>query len=84
MRYGITEFTRTACTVPIAVWSGSFYNVFEADGTARDGARSITLHTYNGDKVRATLPDGVTFPRTPENYSAIDEALTGALEAFYA
>lgn len=82
-RYGLTEAQRTLSTQPFDLWSGAFMNTWEASGVARTGARSVTLTTYNGDKVKAHLPAGVTFPRTAENYRDIDAALSDALAAYY-
>lgn len=84
MSYGVSTFPPTACTVPFAVWSGAFMSTFEADGRFRPGARSVTLTTYNGDKVKATMPDGVTLPRTEHNYQRVDAAISEALTAHYA
>lgn len=67
----------------ITVWSGAFFATFEADGTARDGATFYTLFTYNGDRLRVKLPDGVTAPRTDENYRAIDDAIASRLAEHY-
>ena len=80
MQYGITEYlSLTGRTTPINVWSGAFMSDFEAGGVARNGARSITLTTHAGDRVTVRLPDGITFPRTDENYQAIDQAISEAL-----
>lgn len=74
MRYGITNINNH-----IAAWSGSFYDQFEASGYAYAGATQILLETEGGSLVRVTLPKGVTFPRTEENYATIDDAISVAL-----
>lgn len=66
----------------LSVWSGSFMSTWEAQGYPRDGAKRITLTTYNDDKVVVHLPEGVTFPRTDKNYEAIDAAIDGALNEY--
>lgn len=57
-------------------------STWEASGRYRNGARSVTVTTYNGDKVRVELPEGVTFPRTDNNYLVIDAAISDALNAY--
>lgn len=84
-RYGVTtdyEYNATRKLQSLTIWSGTFYDTWEAQGYARPGAGRLTLSTYNEDKVVVTLPDGVTFPRTAENYEAIDEAIGAALNAY--
>jgi len=83
--YGVTDYaTRSGVASIIEVWSGAFYSDWEASSAPiRSGVRSFTLTTYNGDKVRVILPDGVTMPRTEANFLAIDKAVSDALNAHY-
>ena len=81
--FGIREEESAGETTPITVWSGPFYETFEASGRAVNGARRITLTTYNGDKVVVRLPDGVTLPRTDDNFQAIDRSISWALQDHY-
>ncbi|QNJ55584.1 hypothetical protein SEA_PHINKY_93 [Microbacterium phage Phinky] len=82
-RYGYTEdyeYNATHKRIYFTIWSGSFMSVWEADGYATPGAKQVTLNTYaQTNKVVVKLPDGVTFPRTDENYEAIDAAISAAL-----
>ena len=81
MRYGIMDHEGTAHTTPFTVWSGAFASNREGWGTARHGARSVTIHREYGGTVRVVLPEGVTFPRTDKNYLAIDAAINAAMRA---
>ncbi len=67
--YGIREDDYTGKTTVITVWSGQFLGTYEAKGRAQNGARQITLTTYNEDKV-------VVFRR-------IDAVISGYLQAHY-
>lgn len=81
--YGIIERERDSGRGRyIQAWSGAWYSTWEADGFPRDGAKRVTLTTYNNDKVIVHLPDGVTFPRTAENYEAVDAAINAALNEY--
>lgn len=84
-RYGTrTEYdTSTAKRERVTAWSGPFFETFEAEGYANHGAKTYSLITYNGDKVAARLPEGITAPRTPTNYQAIDQAISDALNAHH-
>lgn len=73
----------TAKRERITVWSGVFASDFEADGYANHGARTYSLTTYAGDKVAARLPEGITAPRTGDNFQQIDQAISDALNAHY-
>ena len=81
-RYGVMDHGGAARSAPLSVWSGPFMSTREADGRAVIGARQITLTVYSGDKVIVRLPDGATFPRTPENFEAIDAAISKALNEY--
>ena len=82
MRYGVTDQPLpTGAGSEIVLWSGPWHEIYEASGKARQGAKSITLTDYNRDKFRVVLPEGVTFPRTAENFIAIDAAISEAYEA---
>ena len=76
-RHGLIEHKRDR----LEIWSGPFYHTREADIFTRDGAKSATGYDYSGEKFRVTLPEGVTFPRTDENYEQIDAAISAAYEA---
>lgn len=78
--YGIADHEGTAKTTPFTVWSGAFASNREGYGTARHGAKSVTIHREYGGTVKVYLPEGVTFPRTNENYFEIDAAISAALE----
>ena len=47
--FGVVGERITELTEQISVWSGAFYDTFEAGGNLRQNARQITLTTYNGD-----------------------------------
>lgn len=79
-----TEETKSTKRETITVWSGSFMSTFEAEGYANHGAKTYSLTTYNGDAVPARLPEGVTAPRTNENFHQIDAAISDALSRHYA
>lgn len=66
----------------INIWSGGFMGTWEGQAYPTRGAKQITITTYNQDKVIVKLPDGVTFPRTAENYEAIDAAINEALDEY--
>lgn len=78
-----TEETNSTKRETITVWSGSFMSTFEAEGYANNGAKTYSLTTYNGDAIPAKLPNGVTAPRTSENYREIDQAIADALSTHY-
>ena len=78
--FGICEEESAGKMTPITVWPGPFYETFEASGRAVNGARRITLTTHNGDKVVVRLSDGLTFPRTDNNYRTIDRCISWALQ----
>lgn len=78
--YGIREDERTTTRAYFTVWSGPFLSTFEAEGWTRYGAKSATLTDYSGERFRVELPEGVTFPRTAENYRHIDDAISAAYE----
>ncbi|QED11902.1 hypothetical protein SEA_MASHLEY_86 [Microbacterium phage Mashley] len=81
--YGIIERARDSGRGRyIQAWSGSFMSTWEADGFPRDGAKRVTLTTYNNDKVIVHLPDGVTFPRTIDNFPEVDAAINAALNEY--
>ncbi|QQO39596.1 hypothetical protein SEA_WHEELIE_87 [Microbacterium phage Wheelie] len=81
--YGIIEQARDSGRGRyIQAWSGSFMSTWEADGFPRDGAKRVTLTTYNKDKVIVHLPDGVTFPRTIDNFPEVDAAINAALNEY--
>ena len=76
--YGIrTEYEeRTEDRDRITAWSGAFMSTFEAKGTARTGSTFYTMYDYSGKRFRVNLPEGVTAPRTDENYEQIDRAIS--------
>lgn len=81
--YGVIERPRDSGRGRyIQAWSGSFMSTWEADGFPRDGAKRVTLTTYNQDKVVVHLPEGTTFPRTIDNYPEIDAAINAALNEY--
>ncbi|QNL30055.1 hypothetical protein SEA_CASEND_88 [Microbacterium phage Casend] len=81
--YGIIEQARDSGRGRyIQAWSGSFMSTWEADGFPRDGAKQMTLTTYNQDKVIVHLPAGTTFPRTIDNFPEIDAAINAALNEY--
>ncbi|QQO39267.1 hypothetical protein SEA_RUDY_85 [Microbacterium phage Rudy] len=81
--YGIIERARDSGRGRyIQAWSGSFMSTWEADGFPRDGAKRVTLTTYNNDKVIVRLPEGTTFPRTIDNFPEIDAAINAALNEY--
>lgn len=80
MRYGIvTEQSENGLGQWVAVWSGAFMSTFEGQGLGRPGAKQITISLEWRDKVVVKLPEGVTFPRTDENYTEIDDAINAAI-----
>lgn len=82
-RYGVSVQPRDSGRgLWMSVWSGAFMSTWEAQGYPRDGAKRITLTTYNDDKVIVHLPEGVTFPRTAKNYEVIDAAIGDALNEY--
>ena len=83
--FGVVGERLTELTEQISVWSGAFYDAFEAGGNLRQNARQITLTltTYNGDKVVVTFGAGIVGPRTNSNYLAIDGAISAALNDHY-
>ena len=81
--FGVIGERITELTEQISVWSGAFYDTFEAGGNLRQNARQITLTTYNGDKVVVTFGAGIVGPRTNNNYLAIDGAISAALIDHY-
>ena len=81
--FGVVGERLTELTEQISVWSGAFYDTFEAGGNLRQDARQITLTTYNGDKVVVTFGAGIVGPRTNNNYLAIDGAISAALIDHY-
>lgn len=81
--FGVFVERLTELTEQISVWSGAFYDTFEAEGKLRRNARRITLTTYNGDKVVVTFGAGITGPRTDYNYMEIDRQISATLEAHY-
>lgn len=68
----------------IDVWSGPFYETWEASARVRHGAKSATFTDYSDEKFRVTLPEGITFPRTLDNYRSIDAAISAAYAAHVA
>ncbi|QWY80171.1 hypothetical protein SEA_STRAWBERRYJAMM_93 [Microbacterium phage StrawberryJamm] len=80
MRYGIhTESSERPPGDYLTVWSGAFMSDFEGQGIAHLGEHSILIHLEYRGHVLVTLPEGVTFPRTNENYSEIDDAINDAI-----
>ena len=82
-RYGIHPHDRTPHTEPFTVWSGAFMSELEGYGTFRDGAKSVIVHVDYLEPVRVTFPEGVTLPRTDDNYEAVDAAISDALNRAY-
>lgn len=82
-RYGIrTEYeTRTERRDYLSAWSGPFMSVYEAQGYANNGAKTYSMTDYNGDRIAAKLPEGITAPRTDQNFMQIDAAISDALNA---
>lgn len=90
-RYGIrNEYDDyTASATSLTAWEGSFMSTWTATAErVRNGVKSFTLYTYAGDelhnRVRVILPEGVTMPRTDQNYEQIDQAVSDALNAWEA
>ena len=81
--FGVVGERITELTEQISVWSGAFYDTFEAGGNLRQNARQMTITTYNGDKVVVTFGAGIVGPRTNNNYLAIDGAISAALIDHY-
>ena len=81
--YGISSDTYER-TSNIEVWSGPFYVTWEASARVRHGAKSATFTDYSDEKFRVTLPEGITFPRTADNYRTIDAAISAAYAAHVA
>ena len=81
--FGVVGERLTELTEQISVWSGAFYDTFEAGGNLRQNARQMTITTYNGDKVVVTFGAGIVGPRTNNNYLAIDGAISAALNDHY-
>ena len=79
--FGVVGERFTELTEQISVWSGAFYDTFEAGGNLRQNARQMTITTYNGDKVVVTFGAGIVGPRTNNNYLAIDGAISAALDS---
>ena len=79
--FGVIGERITELTEQISVWSGAFYDTFEAGGNLRQNARQMTITTYNGDKVVVTFGAGIVGPRTNNNYLAIDGAISAALDS---
>ena len=79
--FGVVGERITELTEQISVWSGAFYDTFEAGGNLRQNARQMTITTYNGDKVVVTFGAGIVGPRTNNNYLAIDGAISAALDS---
>lgn len=82
MKFGVMsddEYNATHLRDRITVWSGPFYEVYEAEGYSLPNDDGYMLTTYNGDKVRvSTFP-----PRDTDTYEAIDAAINDALNAHY-
>lgn len=70
---------QTAKRDRLTVWSGFAASTFEASGYANNGAKTYSLTDFSGERVSVKLPDGVTAPRTDENYVQIDKAISDAL-----
>ena len=81
--YGVAEDQRTPKGCRINIYSGPFFQAYEASGLLKDGARQVTLHTYYGGRVIARFPFGVVGPRTVSNYTAIDSAISTTLANHY-
>lgn len=84
-RYGYTEdyeYNATHKRISFTIWSGPFMSVWEASGYATPGAKQVTVTTYAPDRVVVKLPEGVTFPRTDENYRQIDDAINASLNEY--
>lgn len=81
--FGVAGEHRTPKGCRVNIYSGPFFQVYEASGLLRDGAKQVTLHTYHGDRVIARFPSGVVGPRTVSNYAAIDSAISTALANNY-
>ena len=81
--YGVISSTYER-TSNIEVWSGPFYGTWEASARVRHGAKSATFTDYSDEKFRVTLPEGITFPRTADNYRTIDAAISATYAAHVA
>lgn len=83
MHYSImTDYDRsTEKREQIIVWSGPFASGWEARGSAANGASHYEMTDYSGKRFRAKLPEGVTAPRTEENFQQIDAAISAAYDA---
>lgn len=83
-RYGITTDTKSR-TQDFTLWEGAFMSSPVGYGVMRHGATrtTVTLLDYSGAKLKVSLPAGVTFPRTEDNYRDIDAALSDAVASHY-
>lgn len=76
MRYGITNDDNL-----IQVWSGEWFSDPEAYGYAYKGDDRIHLTLECGQVITIKLPNGITFPRTDDNFDEIDMAISDAMNA---
>jgi hypothetical protein len=80
--YGVIvdyDYSSTHKRERLTVWSPPWMSVFEAEGYSLPHGGGYMLTTYNGDKVRVSCPA----PRTAENYTTVDAAISAALNAHF-
>ena len=83
-RYGITVEDKPR-SQEFTLWEGAFMSSPVGYGVMRHGATrtTITLLDYSGTKLKVSLPAGVAFPRTEDNYRDIDAVLSDVVSAHY-
>lgn len=71
---GDCDYGETHKRERLTVWSGTWCDVFEAEGLSLPGRDGYMLTTYNGDRVRVACP-----MRTDDTYEEVDAAISEAL-----
>lgn len=82
-RYGVTtdyDYNQTHKRERLRLWSGTFFDQFEATALSLPNGAGYMLTVYAGQKIRVSCPA----PRTDANYQQVDTALSEALTAYYA
>lgn len=78
--YGVAETENsTAKSQEILIWTGAFMSEYVGYGRIRRGAKSVTITTTSGERIRVVFPEGVTSLRTDTNYRQIDQAINATL-----
>lgn len=81
-RYGVTtdyDYNQAHKRERLCLWSGAFFDQFEASALSLPNGAGYMLTVYAGQKIRVACPA----PRTDSNYVQVDAALSEALTAFY-